>query len=160
MSDPNAAKRPKLTLAELAQTIDADAPWSEWQLIDQARVNAFADVTGDTAYIHVDPARAAQTQFGGTIAHGLLLLSLLPLLYRTGTPAISGRRMGVNYGYDGVRFIEPVPVGRRVRAKFVLKEIVDRGKGLHLLRHDVTVELEHAARPAVVAQWTLGVWVD
>lgn len=152
--------RQKLTLAELSSRIGMTSPWSDWMLIDQARVDAFAQATGDMAYIHVDPARAAQTRFGATIAHGLLLLSLLPAIHHAVNPVIHGRKMGVNYGYNRVRFITPVPVGSRIRARFSLQEIKRSNSGFYLLQYEATVELERAPRPAVTAEWILGAWID
>lgn len=132
---------------------------STWVRIDQPMIDAFAAVTGDDAFIHVDPIRAAHTRFGGTIAHGLLTLSLLPRLMRSATPLLEGSRMGVNYGFDRVRFITPVPVDARVRAQFDLVEISAPKPRFRRIAYDVTIELEHASVPAATARWLLGHWL-
>jgi len=154
-----AEQRPLITLAQLAQRIGSTLGTSDWIRIDQAMIDRFADVTGDDAFIHVDPERAAVTRFHGTIAHGLLTLSLLPLLFRTGAPRLDGMRMGVNYGFDRVRFLTPVPVNSRVRAHFDLFEIAEPKPGFHRITYDVRIELEHAATPAATARWLLGHWM-
>ena len=109
------------TIDELEARIGQELGVSAWRSVTQADIDAFADVTGDDQFIHVDVARAeAETAFGGTIAHGFLTLSLLSILGREALPAIAGRRMGVNYGLDRVRFLSPVRSGGRVRGRFVL----------------------------------------
>lgn len=129
-------------------------PWLE---ITQERVNAFADVTGDHQYIHVDPARAAATPFGGTIAHGFLTLSLLPLLgrEREGIRVDLHPRMGVNYGLNRVRFVAPVRVGTRVRLRTTLLAVEEVAPKVYQLTQQQTVEIEGEARPAMVAE-TIG----
>jgi acyl dehydratase len=103
---------------------------SPWLAIDQALVDQFADVTGDHQFIHVDPVRAADTAFGGAIAHGFLLLSLLPQLHAASNrPALPALAMAVNYGFDRIRFIAPVRVGSRVRAHFEVATIVEKRSG-------------------------------
>lgn len=125
---------------------------SAWLEIGQQRVDRFADVTEDHQFIHVDPARAAATPFGGTIAHGFLTLSLLPRLTAPQMPAIEGLQMAVNYGCDRLRFLQPVRVGSRVRARQKYLEITEKRPGQWLLRTLVTVEIEHEAKPALVAE--------
>lgn len=129
-------------------------PWLE---ITQERVNAFADVTGDHQYIHVDPVRAAATPFGGTIAHGFLTLSLLPLLgrERDGIRVDLHPRMGVNYGLNRVRFVAPVRVGKRVRLRTTLVAVDEVAPKVYQLTQQQTVEIEGEARPAMVAE-TIG----
>jgi acyl dehydratase len=123
---------------------------SDWLLIDQARIDAFADATLDHQYIHVDPAAAAMTPFGSTIAHGFLTLSLIvPLMT---LPAPAGTVMGINYGLDKVRFIEPVRVGSRVRTRSVLREVTDKGTGRLLVKTEVTMEIEGSDKPAMIAE--------
>jgi acyl dehydratase len=126
---------------------------SDWFLIDQERVNRFADVTLDHQFIHVDPARAQKTPFGGTIAHGFLTLSLLVPLCIGFIPEPEGRTTLVNYGFDKVRFVAPVRVGKRVRALGTLAEITERKPGNLVMRIDVTVEIENEDKPALVAEW-------
>ncbi len=127
---------------------------SEWQMVDQALIDRFADTTRDWNFIHVDPGKAAQTQFGGTIAHGFLLLSLFaPLRTETPRPSLPGMRVGVNYGFEKVRFISPVRSGSRVRARFTIAELRFDGPGQIREEMEVTLEIEGAERPAVVARW-------
>jgi acyl dehydratase len=119
----------------------------DWVEITQARIDAFADATGDHQWIHVDPERAATGPFGSTIAHGFLVLSLIPMMApQLEVPAA----MAVNYGLDRVRFITPVPVGSRIRAHTVLKDLAEVDGGVQTTV-EVTVELEGSRRPACVA---------
>jgi acyl dehydratase len=126
---------------------------SSWWTIDQGMIDRFAAVTSDHQFIHVDPARAAETPFGSTIAHGFLTLSLLSAMGQEAIPPIVGRVMGINYGFDRVRFLSPVPVGGRVRGRFVLAEIAMRSPKEAMLRYQVTIELEGSAKPALAAEW-------
>jgi acyl dehydratase len=151
--------RNTVSLAELASTVGKPGACSDWILVDQALIDRFADVSGDDAFIHVDPVRAAGTRFHGTIAHGLLTLSLLPFLMRSATPLIENLRMGVNYGFDRVRFLEPVPVGARVRARFDLVELIEPKPRFYRVAYDVVVEIEGNGRPALSARWLLGRWL-
>jgi acyl dehydratase len=117
-------------------------------------VNAFADVTGDHQYIHVDPEQAARTPFGGTIAHGFLTLSLMPLLARErdGVRLDLRPKMGVNYGLNRVRFVAPVRVGGRISLRTKLLGVEDVGPGVYQLVYQQTVEIEGEAKPALVAE--------
>lgn len=127
---------------------------SAWHVVSQDLIDRFALVTGDDQFIHVDPVRAAaETPFGGTIAHGFLTLSLLSLLGREAIPPIEGRVMGINYGFDKVRFPAPVKAGARVRGRFVLAAVTPRAAGEMLLRYRATVEIDGEAKPAVSAEW-------
>lgn len=126
---------------------------SDWLTVDQARVDAFADVTEDHQYVHVDPLRAADTPFGGTIAHGLLTLSLIVRLCLPFVPHVEGTKLLVNYGFDKVRFPAPVRVGKRIRAHALLREAVERKPGQILMQLDVTVEIEGETKPALTAEW-------
>ena len=126
---------------------------SGWFLIDQERVNRFADVTLDHQYVHVDPARAKQTPFGGTIAHGFLTLSLLVPLCIDFIPEPEGRTLLVNYGFDKIRFVAPVRVGKCVRALGTLTEVTERKPGNLVMKIDVTVEIENEDKPALIAEW-------
>lgn len=125
---------------------------SEWVTITQAQIDAFADCTLDHQYIHVDPDAAAQTPFGGTIAHGFLTLSLLSsMAYQM--PSIQGAVMGVNYGFNKIRFVSPVKSGARIRGRFTLAELTDIRPGeVQFIMH-VTVEIEGQDKPALVAEW-------
>lgn len=126
---------------------------SRWFTIDQARIDAFADVTEDHQFIHVDPARAAATPFGGTVAHGFLSLSMLAAMAFDAQPSIAGRAMAVNYGFDRVRMLTPVRSGARVRGRFVLREIIDRGPKEIMTKSEATVEIDGSPKPALVAEW-------
>ena len=126
---------------------------SDWFLIDQERVNRFADVTLDQQFVHVDPARAKGTPFGGTIAHGFLTLSLLVHLCIGFIPEPAGRTLLVNYGFDKIRFVAPVRVGKRVRAHGTLTEVSERKPGNLVMKIDVTVEIENEDKPALFAEW-------
>ena len=122
----------------------------DWLLIDQARINAFAAVTGDDQWIHLDPVRAAQGMFGTTVAHGFLTLSLLPYLSRSSFK-IEGLRMTVNYGLNRVRFPSPVPVNSRLRAHHKLLSFEPIEGGIQVV-NEVTIEREGHSKPACVAE--------
>ena len=141
------------TLDEVAEAVGQDLGASDWVTIDQDRVNRFADVTEDHQFIHVDPERAKLTPFGGTIAHGFLTLSLMSAMSYDAVGALEGVTMGVNYGFDKLRFIAPVPVGSKVRGRFKLLSAEDKGGGRWLIKHEVTVEIEGADKPALIAEW-------
>lgn len=126
---------------------------SKWVLLDQSRINAFADVTEDHQFIHIDPARAAaETPFGGAVAHGFLTLSMLSTLAYDALPDVDGASSSVNYGFDRLRFISPVPAGSRIRARFDLDR-ADHTPAHLTLHKDVTIEIEGATKPALVARW-------
>ncbi|WP_183945124.1 MaoC family dehydratase [Sphingomonas sp. BK580] len=134
---------------------------SDWVEVTQAMIDRFAKATGDHQFIHVDPDRAAATPFGGTIAHGFLTLSLLPLLAaRTpDAPRLDGVTMGVNYGGNKVRFLAPVPSGSRVRARSVLADFAEKRTGVYQYTTATTVEIEGQDKPAMVAEWITQVFV-
>ena len=139
--------------SELHALIGQEVGVSKWIEIDQARINAFADATEDWQFIHIDPEAAKQTPFGGTIAHGFLTLSLLSAMTYDAVPPLDGVAMGVNYGFDKLRFIAPVPAGSKVRGRFKLLSAEDKGGGRWLIKHEVTVEIEGAEKPALIAEW-------
>ena len=125
---------------------------SDWFVIDQKRIDAFADCTEDWQFIHCDPAAARQTPFGGTIAHGFLTLSMLSaMVYQM--PVLDGVAMGVNYGFDKVRFLSPVPAGARIRAHFTMTSVDDSKPGFVTTVMDVSVEIEGQDKPALAAEW-------
>jgi len=124
---------------------------SEWLLIDQERINRFADATDDHQFIHVDPVRAAETPFGCTIAHGFLSLSILPHLLVQILPMPEGMVMGINYGAEKVRFSQPVKVNSRVRARATIEQVNARPGGQYMVKTRVTLEVENNRRPAVIA---------
>src|SRR5690606_21294837 len=138
--------------AELKNYVGQDLGRSDWLLIEQDRINQFAECTGDHQFIHVDPEKAKLTPFGTTIAHGFLSLSLLPVL-TTGIQVLpQGMKMGVNYGLDSLRFLQPVKVGSRVRAQVTLLEVTEKNPGQWLLKSRVTLEIEGVDKPAFIAE--------
>ena len=138
---------------ELQAEVGSELGVSEWFLIDQERVDRFADVTLDHQFVHVDPERARATPFGGTIAHGFLTLSLIVHLCLPFVPKLKNTKMLVNYGFDKVRFSAPVKVGSRIRARGKLADIAERRPGQVIVRLDVTIEIEDEDKPALVAEW-------
>lgn len=158
-TDTTQIRRESVTLEQLKSTIGAEPSLSDWIMVDQPMIDRFAQATGDFAFIHTDPERARHTRFRGTIAHGLLTLSLLPKMMESATPLVEGMKMGVNYGFDRVRFVAPVPVGSRVRAHVRLVDLPEEKPGFYRFVYDVTVELENSERPALVARWMLGRWM-
>jgi acyl dehydratase len=137
-------------LQDLAATLGEPLADSDWVDVDQPRIDAFAAATGDVQWIHVDPARAAAGPFGGTIAHGFLTLSLLPVL-RASAFAIDDVRMSVNYGLNRVRFPAPVPAGSRLRARFLLLAFEPLADGAQLII-EATIEREGGGKPVCIAE--------
>ncbi|SIR01280.1 Acyl dehydratase [Rhizobium sp. RU20A] len=127
---------------------------SDWITVGQAMIDQFAAATLDDQFIHTDPVRAAQTPFGGTIAHGFLSLSLLSAMNYSAVPRIREQTMGINYGFEKVRFVTPVKSGARVRGHFTLAEARFRGAAMLMLTYDVSVEIEGERKPALTATWT------
>ncbi|MCA1546936.1 MaoC family dehydratase [Bradyrhizobium sp. BRP19] len=147
-------KKPPVTLEAYQAMIGKEIGVSSWHLIDQPRIDSYADVIEDHQFIHVDPERAKkETAFGTTIAHGFLTMSLLSIMSYEVMPVIAGTTMGVNYGFDRLRFISPVRSGKRVRGRFVLAEAKLRKSGELQSRTNVTVEIEGEDKPALVADW-------
>jgi acyl dehydratase len=139
--------------SELASLIGQEVGVSRWIEIDQARIDAFAKITEDEQFIHVDPEAAKATPFGGTIAHGFLTLSLASAMSYDAVKPLEGVVMGVNYGLDKLRFLAPVPAGSKVRGRFKLLSADDKGGGRWLLKHELTVEIEGSEKPALIAEW-------
>lgn len=127
---------------------------SPWRVVTQEMVDQFAAATDDHQFIHVDPERAAkETPFGGTIAHGFLLLSLLSAMTYETLPPLQGAGMGINQGFDKVRFQQPVKTGSRIRARFFLAQVKARPSGWVESAYDVTIEIENSVKPALTARW-------
>ncbi|MDK2011932.1 MULTISPECIES: MaoC family dehydratase [unclassified Deinococcus] len=145
---------------ELAGKVGQQVALSDWVEVTQARIQAFADATGDQQFIHVDPARAAQGPFGGTIAHGFLTLSLLAGEFMTlgGSPHIEGARMVVNYGLNRVRFIAPVRAGARLRNRVVL-QAAEPGQGFVQITVANTIEIDGSDKPACTAESVFRVYL-
>ncbi|QOZ53709.1 MaoC family dehydratase [Bradyrhizobium sp. CCBAU 53338] len=147
-------KKPPITLEAYQAMVGKEIGVSSWHLIDQPRIDTYADVIEDHQFIHVDPERAKkETAFGSTIAHGFLTMSLLSIMSYEVMPAVAGATMGVNYGFDKLRFISPVRSGKRVRGRFVLAEAKLRKPNELQTRTNVTVEIEGEDKPALVAEW-------
>jgi len=146
-------KSPPITLQAYQGLVGKEIGVSSWHLIDQPRIDTYADVTEDHQFIHVDPEKAKATAFGTTIAHGFLTMSMLSVMSYEVMPAIAGTTMGVNYGFDKLRFISPVRSGKRIRGRFVLAEARLRKPNELQSRTNVTVEIEGEDKPALVADW-------
>ena len=144
---------PLASLDEIRARVGEEVGVSSWLLVDQARISAFADATEDRQFIHIDPVAAAQTPFGGTIAHGFLTLSLLSRMAAEAMLVPDGIKMAVNYGLDRVRFLAPVKSGKRVRGRFALDSVEEKAPGQWLMRHTVTVEIEGEDKLALTAVW-------
>lgn len=125
----------------------------EWLTIDQDRINTFADCTEDHQFIHIDEEKAAQTPFGGTIAHGFLTLSMLVKMTEGEGIIPENIVMGINYGFDKIRFLAPVRAGKRVRAHRELVSVDFKDDNRILTKHAVTVEIEGEETPALIAEW-------
>jgi acyl dehydratase len=141
-----------MQLADVAAKVGQDIGTSEWIMVDQARIDAFADCTEDDQFIHVDPEKAKATPFGGTIAHGFLTLSLMPKMMEDAIakPQVT---MSVNYGFNKLRFLTPVKSGKRVRGHFKLLEMIEKRPGQWQQTVEVTVEIEDEAKPCLIAEW-------
>lgn len=136
--------------AKVGETIGT----SEWVEVSQERINQFADATGDHQFIHIDEEKAKMTPFGGTIAHGFLTLSLIPMLRaKSDCPRPDGVKMGVNYGGNKVRFLAPVKSGKRVRGHFKLLELTEKRPGQWQETMETTIEIEGEDKPALIAEW-------
>ncbi|MBS0532101.1 MAG: MaoC family dehydratase [Proteobacteria bacterium] len=147
-------KKPPITLEAYRKLVGQEIGVSSWHLVDQNRIDVYADVIEDHQFIHVDPERARrETAFGTTIAHGFLTMSLLSIMSYEVMPLVEGVTMGVNYGFDRLRFISPVKSGSRVRGRFTLTEATLRKPGELLSRTAVNVEIEGEKRSALIADW-------
>jgi acyl dehydratase len=147
-------KKPPISLIAYQNMVGHEVGVSSWHLVDQGRINLYADVIEDHQFIHIDPERAKkETPYGSTVAHGFLTMSLMSIMSYEVMPVIEGTTMGVNYGFDRLRFISPVRAGSRVRGRFVLAEAKLRKPTELQSRTNVTVEIEGEEKPALVADW-------
>ena len=147
-------KKPPVSLAAYQDMVGKEVGVSSWHLVDQRRIDVYADVIEDHQFIHIDPERAKrETPYGTTVAHGFLTMSLMSIMSYEVMPVIEGTRMGVNYGFDKLRFISPVKSGSRVRGRFTLAEAKLRKDKELRSRTNVTVEIEGEDKPALVADW-------
>ena len=144
---------PTASIEEILSRVGEEVGVSDWILVDQQAIDTFAEVTQDRQFIHVDPEAAAKTPFGGTIAHGFLTLSLLSRMAADAMLRPENVKMGVNYGFERVRFMAPVRSGKRVRGRFVLTRFEEKRPGQWQFVHNVTVEIEGEDKPALVADW-------
>ena len=126
---------------------------SDWVLVDQQMIDRFAEATGDRQYIHVDPVRASQSPFGGTIAHGFLTLSLLPMMAENARNPLPDGATEVNYGSNKLRFLAPVRSGRRVRGRFKCTDVDEKRPGQFQIITEATVEIEGEEKPALICEW-------
>ena len=140
--------------SHLGDLIGAETGVSDWITVDQSRIDAFAACTEDFQFIHLDPLQAKEKAgFDGTIAHGFLVLSLLSNFALEAAVPLEGARVSINYGFEKLRFLNPVQSGSQVRGRFVLVDAVERNMGQWLLSYDVTVEIKDQPKPAIVARW-------
>jgi acyl dehydratase len=139
--------------SEIEQYVGHICEPTDWFKVTQEQVNVFADCTLDRQFIHVDPEAAAKSPFGGTIAHGFLTLSMLAYFSQSFSLSIEGSYMGVNKGFDKVRFVAPVPVGSRIRCHTTVAEINQKKPGQYDFKMDISVEIEGGDKPALVAEW-------
>ena len=143
-----------ITLDQALSGVGQEVGVSPWRTVTQDMIDQFADATDDHQFIHCDPERAAtETNFGGTIAHGFLTLSLLSAMAFETIPRIEGADIGINQGFDTLRFVAPVKTGARIRTRFVLAKIKARPSGWIEVAHDVTIEIEGSLKPALTARW-------
>ncbi|MEN3147797.1 MaoC family dehydratase [Neorhizobium sp. IRAMC:178] len=151
----------EISLTEVEGLVGTEVGVSDWITVDQPMIDLFADATHDHQFIHVNPERAAaESPFGGTIAHGFLTLSLLSAMNFDCVPKIREQTMGINYGFDRIRFMSPVKSGSRIRGHFTLAEIRFRGAGMLMTTYDVSVEIENEKKQALTAIWTTIVQFD
>lgn len=149
----NKTDKGKIAADKLESMVGQEVGVSDWTVLDQKKIDAFADLTFDPYFIHTNPEKAKkETPFGGTIAHGFLTLSMLSVMAYDCLPDIEGRTMGMNYGFDKIRFISPVPSGSKIRGRFKIAS-VQRKPGQAVVAYGVTVEIEGKDKPALAAEW-------
>lgn len=152
--------KPAISIDEYRKLVGTEVGVSSWHVIDQKRIDTFADVIEDHQFIHVDPERAKATPMGTTVAHGFLTMSLLSVMSYEVMPGVQGMTMGFNYGFDKLRFVSPVKSGARVRGRFMLAEATMRKPGELLSRTQVNVEIEGEKRSALIAEWLALIFVE
>ncbi|CAH0341808.1 MaoC family dehydratase [Rhizobium sp. CECT 9324] len=144
----------EISLSEVPGLVGTVVGVSDWITVDQTMIDAFAGATNDHQFIHTDPVRAAaETPYGGTIAHGFLTLSLLSAMNYDCLPKIREQTLGINYGFDKVRFMSPVKCNKRIRGSFLLAGARFRGAGMLMNTYDLTVEIEDERKAALTASW-------
>ena len=143
-----------VSLDQIRPLVGQEIGVSPWRTVTQEMIDLFADATDDHQFIHVDPARAAaETPFGGTIAHGFLIVSLLSTMTYETLPALEGASMAINHGFESLRFVAPVKTGARIRTRFVLAELRERPSGMVQIGYDVKIVIEDQVKPALTARW-------
>lgn len=149
-----------MTPQDLQAKVGQNIGVSDWFEVSQERINKFAEATGDFQFIHIDVEKAKHTPFGGTIAHGFLTLSLIPVLSAmTEGARVTDVKMGVNYGGNKTRFISPVRAGKRVRAHVKLLDLVEKRPGQWQQTNEYTIEIEGEEKPALIAEWVMQFFV-
>ena len=143
----------RISIEDYASKVGAEIGVSDWFVINQEKIDLFANATNDDQYIHTDPVRASSTIYGGTIAHGFLTLSLLSAMFMDAIPLLKGSTTSINYGFNEIRFIAPVPCGARIRGRFTLKDVAERNHGQWRSVLGVTVEIDGEDKPALIAEW-------
>lgn len=144
---------PTIAKTDITNWVGKETGLSDWLTVDQDRINQFADVTEDHQFIHVNPEAAKATPFGTTIAHGFLSLSMLSKLAEGAVLILDGVKMGVNYGFEKVRFVAPVKSGKQIRGRFTLMEATEKTPGQWQFKYAVRVEIEGEDKPALMAEW-------
>ncbi len=147
-----------MQIQDLVAKIGENIGTSDWFTLDQDRINTFADCTEDHQFIHINPEMAKMTPFGGTIAHGFLTLSMLVVMSDNGVPK-PAVKMGINYGFDKVRFLTPVKSGQKVRGHFKLIELTEKRPGQWQEKMEVTVEIDGGDKPALIAEWIVQLFI-
>jgi acyl dehydratase len=143
-----------VTKEQMLAAVGTEVGASPWRTVTQRMIDQFAEATDDHQFIHVDPVRAAaESPFGGTIAHGFLLLSLLSAMTFETVPQLEGGGPGINHGFDKIRFQSPVKTGSRIRARFFLYHVKVRPSGWCEITYDVTLDIENQLKPALTARW-------
>ncbi|SFU06840.1 Acyl dehydratase [Mesorhizobium sp. YR577] len=150
-----------VSLEQLLSGVGKEVGVSPWRTVTQTMIDQFADATDDHQFIHCDPERAVrETPFGGTIAHGFLTLSLLSAMTYETIPPLEGGDMGINQGFENLKFVAPVKTGARIRTRFVLADVKARPSGWVQVAHDVTIEIEDSKKPALTARWLTLTYVE
>ena len=142
-----------IKVTEIADYIGFETEPTDWLIVTQEQINQFADCTLDQQFIHTDPVKAKETMFGSTIAHGFLSVSLLSHFAEQYSVVIEGCYMGINYGFDSLRFLSPVKVNSRIRARAKYLEIEEKKAGQYQFKVAVTIEIEGSDRPALICEW-------
>jgi len=146
--------KPEVPVENLKEYLDKEISVTDWFEITQERINQFAECTEDPQWIHIDEEKASKGPFGATIAHGLLLLSFVPPFFKDYLQfTLTGTSVYLNYGFDKVRFINPVTAGSRIRIRFVPIEFKEKGKGRFLIKVSCTFEIENSEKPACIAEY-------